>query len=382
MQYDSRSKRLALCSFLGQFTIAMINFGIIYFLRDRLSFTSSEIGIASSIYTFSYFVFCLVFASAARNWGLRFKSVLSVAGMALSVLFILIFPTRAVSYAGLFLYGMFMAFYWPNIEVWMTQGKEGRELSSTVSLFNFSWSFGAGFSTFIGGLLAGMDVSYPLAAAIAFFIAISAILLFSGNSGKAEEEKAEAVEDHSTPLRFFAWIGVAVMYSGYSLLINIFPLYASAELGFSESTTGTLLFFRGMSACASFILLGRLSFWQFSRKTIILSQCAFAFLVLLSGAIRSAYLFIPYFIAFGFVFSLCYDLSIFHGAAGASNRSIRMTIHEVLLTVGTIIGSLLGGIVYEYFSFMAILRIISFTALAIAAAETASMLLIPGLDRR
>ena len=64
-----------------------------------------------------------------------------------------------------------------------------------------------------------------------------------------------------------------------------------------------------------------------------------------------------------------YDLSIFHGAEGAMNRHRRMVIHEVLLTIGTIAGSLVGGFVYQYFSFFSLVLVIAATAFVSLIAE-------------
>ena len=75
------------------------------------------------------------------------------------------------------------------------------------------------------------------------------------------------------------------------------------------------------------------------------------------------------FALYGAVFDLSYDLSIFHGAEGAMDRHRRMVIHEVLLTIGTIAGSLVGGFVYQYFSFFSLVLVIAATAFVSLIAE-------------
>ena len=60
-----------------------------------------------------------------------------------------------------------------------------------------------------------------------------------------------------------------------------------------------------------------------------------------------------------FVFAFLYEMSIFHGASGTSRRERSMVIHEVLLNVGMVLGASFGGIIYERYSFSAILHMLS-----------------------
>ena len=89
--------------------------------------------------------------------------------------------------------------------------------------------------------------------------------------------------------------------------------------------------------------------------------------------LRSIAAFAILFALYGFVFALSYDLSIFHGAEGAKDRHKRMVIHEVLLTLGTIIGSLVGGFVYQYFSFKTLVLTISILSVVIVVIEALAL---------
>lgn len=359
MQNNKTDRTLFLISFIAQLTITMVNFSLVYFLRDIHGFSSSEIGIASSIYTIFYFVFCIVFERTFVKTSKKTKVIVSLLGMALSIAFLLLLHGRILVFSTLSLYGIAMALLWPNIETWISEKKEGKALSLSVSHFNFSWSFGAGLSTALGGLLSGINVAFPLAISIVFFSIAAIFTLSISYGGEDEKIVEEAGKDKSTPLRFFCWIGVLMIYIGYSLILTIFPLYSSEYLGFSEGLTGMLLLFRGVTACFSFVYLGRTVFWQFKISVIFLTQGCFIILSLILSFLSSPILFVPFFICFGLVFALAYVLSIFHGASGAVDRAKRMMVHEVLLTVGTIIGSLFGGIIYDNFSFTTVLYAIS-----------------------
>lgn len=356
MSSNSVRKRLSVASFISQFSISMVNFALVYFLKEK-GFSSSEIGLSASIYPMMYLIFCIAFPKVIRRHSLKKEIATSYLGMLISVVLVIMSPNKALTYFSLCIYGISMALLWPNMETWITAGAEGNELNKAVSSFNFAWSSGAGVSTLLGGVLSERSSSLPLYIAIAFFIALVVCILTTKDrdSSKAEEEE---IVDHSTPLRYFAWIGVLILYAGYSMIINIYPLFALDVLGFSESLTGTLLLFRGMTACIAFVLIGKTSRWQFSAPTIVISQIVYIALVAAMGFISTPVAYAVFFVIFGLDFSLLYMLSIFHGAAGAANREKRMMIHEVLLTVGTVAGSLFGGILYELYSFQTILNAI------------------------
>ncbi|MBQ0071128.1 MAG: MFS transporter, partial [Spirochaetales bacterium] len=100
-----------------------------------------------------------------------------------------------------------------------------------------------------------------------------------------------------------------------------------------------------------FLLLSRFHFWEKRNSLILVSQGAFAFLTVLMVFFQSASSFALLYIAYGVFFALSYQLSIYHSAQGEEGRHMRMTIHEALLTAGTMGGSLAGGIIYQNFSF-------------------------------
>ncbi len=352
-------KKLFLCfsSFLSQFSICMINFAMIYYLRKNYGLSSGAIGIASSIYTVTYFISCLLIAPFYSRFSRSLKAFLAFFGMAASNIAILNTSSIAVIFIMLGIYGISMSFLWPNIEDWITENAEGRELARATNAFNFSWSFGAGLSTMAAGFLAEVSLSLPIALSCFFFILIMLflILLASRNNAPESIKKEEAVaKGRPTELRYISWGGNFLNYICYSLVINIFPLYAMDSLGYGESISGSLLLFRGVATCISFSIFSRLKFWQFRKSVILASQASLALVFITLPFLRSKVLFALFFLIFGVIFALLYEMSIFHGASGSANRSRAMIIHEVLLNIGSVIGSAAGGIVYEHFSFSAI----------------------------
>ncbi|HSV55730.1 MAG TPA: MFS transporter, partial [Magnetospirillaceae bacterium] len=69
-------------------------------------------------------------------------------------------------------------------------------------------------------------------------------------------------------------------------------------------------------------------------------------------------------VVFGFSTAWAYNNSLFYGTSGAPDRNRRVTVHEALLTAGQVLGSLVGGALYQAVS----MRIVFLFAAALAGA--------------
>ncbi len=360
--------KLAFVSFLSQFAIVKFSFTLVYYLKE-LGFSSGEIGIATSICPVVYLLGCLFLPSAARSINRKVRIIISLTGMAVSVVIFSLAGERWAIYLSLFLYGFFQSLLWTNIETWITTPDgERRNLTKTLTLFNLSWSSSVGLSNLIGGILVSVSYSLSFAIEAAVFLTASALVTsayYKGDEEKREEKTGESGEPLS-PYRFLSWLGIFIIYTGYSMVIVVFPQYGLDTLGFSAAVSGRLLFLRGVAVCVAFLLLKKYTFWQKGKGAIIFMLSAFTALTYMFNIVRSEVMLSVIFIVYGFIFALGYDLSIFHSAEGGGKRHMRMVIHEVLITAGTTFGSLAGSLIYEYFSFSSLVLFV--TALGGSAA--------------
>jgi MFS family permease len=374
---------LSVTSGVSQFSIAMINLAIIYHLRARFNLSAQMIGIAASIYTFTYFLFCMVLGPISARLKPRYSVEMSMLGMAASVFLLLAAKAVWVVFVALGFYGLFMSLLWPPIESWLTRGKEGKELNATTSVFNFSWSFGAGLSPFIAGLLVEKSTTLPLISGIIVFLAVYVLIaittrMIPGIRAMKSEHQTnheEIRDDRSTPLRYLCWAGVVTGYIAISVIMTIFPLYALDKLHLSESRVGLLLLIRGFTTCMMFVYLGKVSWWQFKKPVILGSQIFLALICIAGTQIDTLAAYSVLFFLFGAGYAMIYTLSIFHGASGSINRSQRMVVHEIMLTIGAIVGSSLGGTVYQHFSFD---RVLFYCALVVMIPVVFEVLRIKG----
>ena len=370
---------LNISSFLAQLTIAMVNLALVYHLRSAFALGADGIGLAASISPATYLLFCILLSPYTVHYRPRHLVQLSLLGMAFAVFLFVSTHSLPVAYLALALYGGFMSLLWPQIEGWFSRGKEGASLNRVANAFNFSWSFGVGVSSYIAGLLVEFSTAMPFFVGLLLFgvvyliIVISSALVPGIRAVQSEhaENKTNSKVDQSTPLRFYAWAGIIALYSGMSVILTIFPLYAQDVLAISESQTGLLLLIRGVATCLTFLALGKLEFWHFKKRYIFLVQILFALFCLLATNFKSPLPYAFFFLVFGFLFAFAYDQSMFHGASGSVNRSQRMIIHEVLLTIGTILGAVGGGYVYENLSFSRLLFVVALSTLVLVSVEMA-----------
>ena len=373
MAHFKTENKLALSTFLSQGSIVIFNFTLVYYLRE-CGIDSVGIGLASSIYPTLYFLGCIFMPKFLPSLKGKARILAANIGMAFTGLVLTFIKNEALIMTDLVFYGLFQSLLWTNMETWITGGKEGNELTSRLTLFNFSWSFSVGLATSFSGFVSEYSTRLSIWSGCVFFLISALLVALSGRSYDSKKEKEEIVsEDHSSPLRFPSWAGVLLVYTGYSMVLTVFPQYAMDTLGYSESVTGNILLFRGISVTIAFLIMEKARVWQKGVGPILGSQAFFAILTFLMLFIRSVAAFAILFALYGFVFALSYDLSIFHGAEGAKDRHKRMVIHEVLLTLGTIIGSLVGGFVYQYFSFKTLVLTISILSMVIVVIEALAL---------
>lgn len=373
MAHFKTENKLALSTFLSQGSIVIFNFTLVYYLRE-CGIDSVGIGLASSIYPTLYFLGCIFMPKLLPSLKGKARILAANIGMAFTGLVLTFIKNEALIMTDLVFYGLFQSLLWTNMETWITGGKEGGELTSRLTLFNFSWSFSVGLATSFSGFVSEYSTRLSIWSGCVFFLLSALLVALSGRSYDSKKEKEVIVsEDHSSPLRFPSWAGVLLVYTGYSLVLTVFPQYAMDTLGYSESVTGNILLFRGISVTIAFLIMQKARVWQKGVGPILGSQAFFAILTFLMLFLRSIAAFAILFALYGFVFALSYDLSIFHGAEGAKDRHKRMVIHEVLLTIGTIIGSLVGGFVYQYFSFKSLVLTISILSVVIVVIEALAL---------
>jgi DHA1 family multidrug resistance protein-like MFS transporter/DHA1 family quinolone resistance protein-like MFS transporter len=350
---------LGITSFFLQLVMSGINLALVYYLREIYSVSASSIGIAVSTLQISYVFFCLLLATKTPNHKPRNLILFGIIGIIVSFLIIVVTKNYFIVILFIIMYGFFQSFIWPSIESWLTRGKEEKFLNRTMGVFNLSWSGGTAISTILSGFLIEKSVTLPfyVGAMILFLVAFNLWFITNRVPGlRAADSERDYIRnnnfvDHSTFLRYYCWIGVFVGYVVLGAISNIFPLYAKEQIGYTESTVGILLWIRGMVSCFVFFILSKTTFWHYKKLYIFGLQFLIGLSCFIAKDFTSIISLSLFFFSFGILFPFVYLSSMFHGASGSINRTSRMIIHEVLLSLGCMFGSILGGILYDHYSY-------------------------------
>ena len=379
-----RSALLLPVSLLFYTALIISTFSMIFYARDRFQASASLIGWLAAVPHLCYFSGCFALRPLYRLLLPRHSLILATAAAAVLLVCMLLVRSLPLLFILYGLFGLSLSLFWPPLMGWLSYGKEERELNKTLGRFNLSWSGGNIIAPFIAGYLLQRGIGMPFRAAAlimagVFLTMLIASLIAPGIRQDRQKEPIrggeEKFEDRSTPLRYTAWIGLFASYVILGITMSIFPLYLREEIGLTETRIGLLLLLRALFSTLGFALLARLSFWHFNSRLMILGQGLIIVMVAVMAAVGTFSGFTVALALFGLLFSLSYNNSLFHGVSGSPRRSTRMAVHEGLLTAGMVVGSAIGGILYQSGPFRRVLVFGCAVVAGAAAAQTALVII-------
>ena len=342
---------------------SIVELGIIFYIKEIYGATASQVGILTGLWSFSYIIGCVFIRPIFKRVLPRFLLIGSSLFMCIFILLVLttkIFATALIDYS---LYGFSMAFFWPTMLGWLSKDAEGARLGKSISYFNLSWSAGIIVGPFLAGILSAISPEIPLYAGSSLFLLT--VVLITGASFSLPKVRSDRDVDAAagrdtlksekgTVLRFPGWVGMFTTFVAFGVIVNIFPVFAVDDLAMSKQVVGVVMQSRTFLAIFFFIILGHTTFWHFRISQMIAGQILLAVVIYLM-IFTSSPLILALLIAWaGALRALSYSNSVFHGVSGSINRTERMAVHEALLAGGLIFGSLLGGVIYQYYGMAAV----------------------------
>ena len=358
--HASRNRVIALnlISFLGQGSLYMMNLAFVYYIRYSIGASAFAVGAAGAVYNLTYLLGCLFLIPSLSRFRKSRLIITAYIGMGLSIAMLMMTKSLALIYLCLALYGAFMSLVWPSVEGWLTEGLEGKLLNKVLSYFSFSWSFGVAVSPIFATMFSASDPRFALVIGEVLFALIIVIVIgISYRYGELPyvERGSSAAEENTVAAnnaeRVMGWIGATSVYFVLFLTLNIFPMHALEGLGMSEEESGLFLSLRGVISCVFFVVLSRITWWQKSRKRILLSQSMLLAIIILMAFSSSVFSLAVAFAAFAIAFPILYSISAYFSASGSPDKVRTMRIHEVMLNLGSVLGCLFGGAIYDRSSY-------------------------------
>lgn len=366
-------------SFLISFAVTQAILGLIFYAQDTFQATPRQIGWLTGVFLLTYSVSCLAiqFHLHCFRPGMFIMAATGVLGAAYTGILL------ATTLEGVFwltgLSGITLSCFWPPLLAWLSKGLEGAALNRRISGFNVAWSLGAMVGPLTCGYLSEQSVRLPLlsSAGLAFLTTgLIAVLLFQERDEGQPVSAAAAVDPLPAPAddtlyRYPAWVGLLAVFFCIGVASNIFPLVARKQLLFAESLIGLLLFVRVLFNTLVFYLLGRTTFWHFRGWPMLIGQLLGALIMIGLVFTRTPITIGCMLAGLGIAGGLGYVTSIFHSISGSPRRGGRIAIHESIVSIGIVFGSVIGGTVCQAHAISRAYWIcagVSFAALAIQGA--------------
>lgn len=368
------SSFICIAAFIGATAIGFVTLGIIFHARDELLASPTAVGWLSALWSLGYIVGCIGFTPFLQKYPPQRIVILSTLCMSFLFLIMASLPTVASLMVVFTAFGLTLSLFWPYLMGWLSTGHEGEALGRELSRYNMSWCSALIISPFLCGSLSEIDTRLPIWLAGGLMFGASVLLLSTAWLTRTTEREAclssnpstdlETAKGHRTRLRYAAWLGLLITFFGVGVLSAVFPMSARQDHGFSKTLVGGVLLVRSLFKVFGFMVLGKTHRWHFNATGLFVGQAlgigGFVVLWFATGiaGILAAMLLC------GLGAALSYSYSMFHGVSGEERRSHAMAIHETLLAGGVVLGSALGGYLYERMGMASVygLTIIFFTA--------------------
>mgnify|MGYP000852730954 CR=1 FL=1 len=297
------------------------------------------------------------------------RLVLTAASLSIGTTLLLMASTSvAMVLVAVSLAGALASMFWSPLSGWLSSGYEGPRLQRRLSCHNLGWSSGA----VIGSLLARQLVAVSFHAV---FLAMIAILLATivalagvrrrrtcaktrpaGRQALAEppaDDQARLLKAYRSVARialFFTCIAAGATASPLASLVT------SLALDPSVFALGVAL--RSVAIMAVSLALAKMIIWRYNFPLLIAVQLAVvAGGVILSLAADSLTIYLGVILIMG-GYTVVYFSHMFYGVSKSARRTASMAVHELVVSIGLAIGSMLiGGVlgqtVNEAFTYQA-----------------------------
>jgi len=241
-----------------------------------------------------------------------------------------------------------MALIWPPVQAWLSEQPDRRPLSSSVGIFNVSWTIGLAVGLILGSRLAKLDPQLYLPCYVAGGLALFSILILYAI--KADGRPAEDIQPAKTPppgaatFMYMAWVLNFASWFASGCVRALLPKL-TRETGVDDTTLGWLLASVMIAQTLMFVILQRTDKWQYRLTPLLLFPCGSAVGMLLVHVGGGPLLWATGLSLVGLGCGTTYYGSLFYTLAATPTRRGRATgYHEAILGGGILFGPLLGGL--------------------------------------
>jgi MFS family permease len=334
------------------------------FVVKRLGGSDGTVGVTLSLNFTAYLAACLALSPILDRFNSKRLVQVGIVGVTLSTLGLFLTLlwakelSRPIWIVNLFsaLIGIFSASYWPPMMGWISRGFEGKELSHRLGSYNMSWSTGNWISPYLGGVLVSINSGLPIIVSCCVAASCLAVVSWSRNPrrdvGQTVINTGEPKFEFNKNLPLFQWMARFALVSSFlcvGLVRSQLGLFFKFQLGYSESAYGIAVMAMTLGNFLMFWAMGRWHGWHYGLWKFLGAQLFLSLSMLLILGFTSLWILVAATGIIGIAEAFIYASHLFYNVSGAKSRSGLMALHEFLLSVGLVIGSLAGGYVSDAF---------------------------------
>ena len=246
--------------------------------------------------------------------------------------------------------GAAMALFWPFLMSWVSGSYEGLELNRRLGRYNGSWSSGGVAGPLVGAWLVEKGPLWPmLAAVLCFGVAFLLLSLARRDAvqprGSGPANGAPDIPCDPRMLADFRWLSRITLFcawASFAIARSQFALLFTS-LGFSKSQFGVYLMTVALCNFLTLIAAGRWAFWHLRAGLLMGAQGMVLTVLLMVIFGRTLGVLYLSAVVLGVAFGFAYSSHLFYGAAASRKRSVRMVIHEIVISLGVTAGSWPSG---------------------------------------
>lgn len=368
----NQNKAQSLLLYMGTFFFSGAHGGIftlaLPFVVVLIGGSDKDLGLCFGIGTVGYLVSCLTIGRHLDRFNPKRALQFSSSAICMVVLTIGLVvwlsvrgslpmnPVLAVILMNIFL-SVLLALFWPPMMGWLSIDHEGPALSRRLGIFNLSWSLALSVSPFLGGFIIQIHPNLAvLLAACLMAVTFLSVSIAPKPAPQTENTPTRTAADSGTAtslnpdhvlFRRMARPALVTSCITIALLRTQFAIFFTEELGFSEVQFGMLTTLLCFSTFSGFYVAGKTHRWHHRMAPFLLAQVITGLAMLLIFLCPSLWALCVAVILAGIGQSFIYASHQYYAVSGQQQRSGAMAVHEILISVGYVVGSVVGGYLAE-----------------------------------
>jgi MFS family permease len=253
--------------------------------------------------------------------------------------------------------GLCLSLFWPPMQAWVAEFQAGSGLARNIGTLNLAWTAAYVVGPVISGLLFRIQPRLPFVSAaffsvLLFFLGYTSIHDRNPAAGQKEISPQHETSEKGRDFLYAVWIA---NFMSWFLLGNAryqFPKLAT-ELGSPPQVVGLLIGSLGLSLFFGFLILRTSSLWHDRRRYLFGGQALGVAGVGLLCFAGSPALLAAALILIGLSASVTYYSSLLYAVRFSPQKGKGTGRHESILSMGALLGPLLGGLSAYYISLRA-----------------------------